>query len=161
MEQPIQAVAKVRFVNLETLEERAAQFNPAEFSKSIGVDWKRYAVAGLGYEPILYTKTGNQEFSLTLPFRVTRPAEKEEFEQFSRFIEACCYPTAPGSSPPDVLLVWPGVVAVPCKVSSCSSQYLLFNKEGHPTRADIALSLFWVRRQALLAGDIRQFGSVA
>ncbi len=160
MQQPIQAVQKVRFVNLESLEERLAQFNPAEFTKSIGVDWKRYAIAGLGYEPILYTKTGNQEFSLTLPWRVTRPSEKEDFEQFSRFIEACCYPSAPGNSPPDVLFVWPEVVAVPVKVTSCSVQYTLFNAQGQPTRADISLSLFWVRRAALLAGDIRDFGSV-
>lgn len=154
-----QVLRKVSFVNLDTLEERPTLFNPEQFSQSINVDWKSFQVVGLGYEPVMYSHTGNHEFSLTLPWRVTTVAERYRFREFVRFIKSCCYPEQPGASPPDVLFVWPGVVSVPVKIRTYSQTDILFNKQAEATRTDIALTMFWVRRQALLAGEMRQYGA--
>lgn len=160
MQESMYAVQKLRLVNLDSLEERETQFNPEQFTKTISVEWKRYQVAGLSYEPVLYSHTANQELSLTLPWMVDSPKQRTAFDEFHKFVEACCYATQPGGSPPDVLLVWPNVVAVPVKITSLSVVQTLFNKDGQPRRSDINLSMFWVRRMALLASDIRSMGSI-
>lgn len=157
-EQSLRATQKVRFINLETLEERLLQFNPIELSHGASAEYTRHPVVGMSNQPMQYANTTNRQFSFTTSFKVERPVDKTEYEETMKFLDALMYPLAPGASPPDVLFVWPNLVSVPVKVVSVNPRHIQFNAELAPTRTDVDITLERIRDRPLLYGEVRERG---
>lgn len=157
-EQSIVATQKVRFINLDTLEERLAQFNPTELTTSVTAEYTLFTAVGLSHQPHQYSHTTNREFTLTLQFKVERPAEREEVDSTIAFLRSLAYPRVPGGAPSDVLFVWPNNVGLPVKVRSVSEKQVQFNQEGAPTRMDIDVTLMRIRDRPLYQDDVRTRG---
>lgn len=157
-QESLRATQKVRLVNLETLEEFVAQFNPPEFAHASSVEYTRHAVVGLSYQPHQYGHTTNREFTVTFQFKVERPSDKREYESSVNLLMALQHPLEPGGSPPDVLFVWPNLASFPVKVLAVSSRHVQFNAELAPTRTDVDVMMMRIRDRPLLYGEVRERG---
>jgi hypothetical protein len=122
-------------VNIATAELIECLFNPTELVEKVQVNWNRLQVPGLSHQVLQYQGTGNRqlsavEFFLDKRFAAEQPGDPDILE-FRRFLRALTVAPAgtqsvPATSPPRVLLVWPGVLAIETVLTEVEFRYRQF-----------------------------------
>jgi hypothetical protein len=128
-------LAHVQLWNMYTGESMDFVINPNELRVQLAVKWKTPS-------PLLRAPSGPLQYENTEPkeYTVAAEADRELFPQrdimdWLAFLESLAYPTLDGdviSDPPDVLFVWPGIMAMPCKLTRLSHTFTDFDLSLHP-----------------------------
>lgn len=148
------APARMTVTNLRTGVTVEAQFNPEELTEQLSVNYQRKEVVGLSHRPMQYVSTGNETFDLELFFlgRVKRfeidpeqgltgdtEQELRRVHRMRRFLKSLMFPAGGtpdigGGGTPTVLLVWPRMLSVQCKLVDLSFTHMQFNRDGRSFR---------------------------
>lgn len=152
---------RLHIVNLDTSGSICAQFNPEEVKEQLEVAYARLAILGMSHQPMQYQYTGNLKLSFDLGFDelsargidlggelATKVVEGSigggRPELARRFIHSLCYSSKQtqdiqSGDPPDVLVVWPELYSVECKLTKLAGSMKRFRKKGMPTHFVLSL----------------------
>lgn len=151
-------VAKMYLVNLHTGIERAVQFNPTEFSRTLEVEYAKQTVPGLSHRVMQYVSTSNSSFSLELFFDADNRNQILQNLATRRFIESLCYPRGVNSivdgGPPRVLFVWPTFISLTTLIINVTETFTKFASDGTPIGFTLAVTLEETRDVRLLSDDV-------
>lgn len=148
----------VTLLNMETQEPVSLQGNPNDLKIALSADYTEFDVIGSSFKPMQYVGTSNIELSFTLQIIPETLDEFETAHDLEYFLYGLLYPSEPGGSPPDVLIMWPEYLTLHVKFTSLSVQWSAYNDLGTPTIGTIACTVKNVRATRLLGGDIRRRG---
>ncbi len=104
--------------NLDSDETLEAMFNPREVEVALAPVLTRLAIPTLAYQPIQFAQTANLTVDFSLTFSAAFPGAEEGFlQKVEAFLFSICFPpdvvrTLADASPPDLLFVWPGWLAL-------------------------------------------------
>jgi len=162
-----------------------AQFNPEKLKETIGVDWQRFAIPGLTYQPQQYANTNNVQYRFELFFTAAKGS-------VVRDISGSGAGTAPSYSASKVLddilaarrqlhawavlrkndqlggigdtqrllFDWPNFISMTCNIVSAEFEYEQFNLNGQPIAFKCDVLLEEVRDVAIYAEDILAQGTI-
>jgi hypothetical protein len=129
--------AKMSITNLYTNLSQDAQFNPVEFTEALRVNYTKLGLLGRSYRPLQYQNTDNHGIKFELGLRVFKRGENQKLRiyQFRNFLLSLCYPRrgaadVVGGAPPRVLLVWPQMVSLTCRIMSVEGTHSFFGSSG-------------------------------
>lgn len=146
--------------NMDTLEQRYMQYNPTDLRVMLSASYNEFDVLGSSIKPVQYQNTDNIQYSFTLTLIPETLADFDQYLETLRFLAAMFYPPESGSSPPDMLFVWPNYIACKAKAKTAEFNHTHYNKHGTPVITQVPVTLFNVRDKVLLQPDIRAFGFV-
>lgn len=157
------APARAVVVNVTTGERIEVLANPEELSEVRSATFARPAVIGLGHRPMHYTGSENARIQkLTLWIDAHVAAERGgafDVDGFAGFLRAFTVPPLvggePGSEPPRLLLVWPGLLSLQGFVTGLELRYTQFAESGEPIRYTASLDLEEALDVARYSGDLR------
>jgi hypothetical protein len=158
-----------------------AQFNPEKLKETIGVDWQRFNIPGLTYQPQQYANTNNTQYRFKLVFSAAarravfdigdgKPAIP--YDMTINQIELARKRLLAWSvlrkddrlggigDTQRLLFVWPNFISLTCNIVSVEFEYEQFNLEGRPVYFECDVLLEEVRDVALFAEDILAQGTL-
>lgn len=154
------AETTMSLTNMDTLEQRYMQYNPTDLRIMLAASYNEFDVLGSSFKPVQYQNTDNVQYSFTLTLLPETLADFQQYTETIRFLSAMFYPPESGSSPPDMLFVWPNYISCRAKAKTAEFTHTHYNKQGTPVIAQVSVSLFNVRNKVLLGPDARAFGWV-
>jgi hypothetical protein len=162
-----------------------AQFNPEKLRENIGVDWARFNIPGLSYQPQQYTNTSNAQYRFELVFDAAgssavrdtsgsgagRPPERSAKAALERNLKARNQLLAWAvlsnrdqlgglGDTQRLLFVWPNFISLTCNLVSIENNYERFNIQGLPVYFKCEILLEEVRDVAIYAEDILAQGTM-
>lgn len=152
-------------VDLKTLEEMTAQFNPAEFEETIKVVWSKLISPGLSHERTHYSHTENYKMSFELIFDALAGGGTVDGNLDARdFLQSLCYAkagarTVNDGEPTRVLFVWPGMASFTAKIDELKFKHSRFNSQGRSTYFKVDVQLEEIRDQRLTSEEVRENGA--
>lgn len=159
---PGHLMTMVNMVNNQAME---AQFNPSEFSETLGANYARQTVVGLSHQVLQFVHTENLRFDIELYFQ---SADGGEFQQQSnlaarKFIHAAVHPWRADSirrgGAPRMLFIWPNLISLQCVVTSAKFSYIRFNRTLSPVVLTVKLTLEEIRDAHVTMEDILAQGT--
>ncbi len=151
---------RMGLLDLSTGEGFRVQFNPERLREKVGAEWKEVAVPGYSYPILYYANTRSHEISLSLKFLAETQQDLEGLTELKRFLWSLVYPVEDGTSPPDVLLIWPGTCRMVIVVTQLDIENEAFNRAGQVTEFTCAFEAKERRQYQLFSSDVRRLGSV-
>lgn len=151
-------------VDLKTLEEMTAQFNPAEFEETIKVVWSKLISPGLSHERTHYSHTENFKLTFELIFDALAGGTVEGNLDARDFLQSLCYAkagarTVSDGEPTRVLFVWPGMVSITAAIGELKFKHTRFNSQGRSTYFKVDVQLEEVRAERLTSEEVRENGA--
>jgi len=122
-------------INQSTGEIQEFMINPRELRATLAVKWRSPApimVAPAG--PLNYASTSPKEYTIRAWVDAELFPDRDIMDWLS-FLESMCYPVRSGSvisDPPTVLFVWPGILAMSCKIARIQERFEDFRTDLHP-----------------------------
>lgn len=149
---------RMSITNLRSGAEVIAQFNPAELQESVAPQWARLAPQGLSHEVHHFTHTGPYEIQMELFFRAYSQAELDDIHRARRHLLSWAAPRRIGSElvgggPPQLLIVWPGMLAVTCYLTELRITHNRFNSNARSV-GYTAVVVFEEVRSSLLTTEL-------
>jgi hypothetical protein len=162
-----------------------AQFNPEKLKENIGIDWARFNIPGLSYQPQQYGNTNNVQYRFELVFNAAAGASVRDTSGSG----AGRAPTSSATTLLEkilkarkqllawavlsnrdqlgglgdtqrLLFVWPNFISLTCNLVSVEFEYVQFNLEGPPVLFSCDVLLEEVRDVAIYAEDILAQGTM-
>ncbi len=137
-------VAHAMLVNNDTGETAEFIINPSELKYSLSVGYKKPSPIMRAPEgPLQYEKTSTKEYTVEA-FADRELFPDRDMMDWLAFLESLCYPVRSGavvSGPPDVLFVWPGILAMPCRITKLDPSFDEFDQDLHPKSLKVSLTL--------------------
>ena len=162
-----------------------AQFNPEKLKETIGVDWQRFQIPGLTYQPQQYANTNNVQYRFDLFFTA-------DVTVAVRDVSGSGSGTPPTNAASSVLarnlaardqlhawavlrkndllggigdtqrllFSWPNFISMTCNIISAEFEYEQFNVDGLPVSFKCSVLLEEVRDVAIYAEDILAQGTI-
>lgn len=162
-----------------------AQFNPEKLKETIGVDWQRFLIPGLTYQPQQYANTNNIQYRFDLFFTAAATAAVRDVSGSGSGVaptNAAASVLARNLAARDqlqawsvlrkndrlggigdtqrLLFVWPNFIAMTCNIVSAEFEYDQFNVEGLPVSFKVSILLEEVRDVAIYAEDVLAQGTI-
>lgn len=160
----IAAVTPLRMslINVSSLEELEAQFNPAELNEKIGAEFAKIKIQGLSHERMQFAGTTNNAFSFTLFFAsMNGGPERQAYNMRARrFLKSACYPRGglsglvSSGGAPRIIFAWPGIATITTFITSVEFSYQRFNFTGEPVYFSAKVSLERVLDGLLTSEDV-------
>lgn len=162
-ERTYNALVACHFTNLETGMSLQSMFLPSELEEALEVFYERASIPGHSHQPLQYKGTGNQAYPITLYWRVRGEDDVAVLDEARKFLMSLCYPTDAADSvvtgaPARVLFVWPGMVAMKCRITALSFSHFQFAQVGPSTAYTVRVTIEEIPERRMLAEDIRLFG---
>jgi hypothetical protein len=155
-------------INLETNEEHVFQFNPTTFDEAIRVRYSRINVPGLSHQRLQYDGTDNNKIPLEL-FMSQLAQDLQQEKGGSRpfiattrkkFLQSLAYPINAGRPPPQVLFIWPKMVAIVAVMTKIGFAHKRFtSNSGATTELIVRLELEEDRDMAIRMEEVQRQGS--
>jgi hypothetical protein len=174
------AVAKVKLRNLLNGDSVIAQLNPTRLRTRIAPEWNRLPVIGLDHEVLQYSRTRSLEIPLSFYFSAFEQARqkrdavaenrterdgpkvaatgKERAIRFHNFLSSLCFPTRAGRRPPDVEVVWPGILNFVGVVADLSFDFIKFDHTLAPLVYTADVTFLEVRLARRFSEEVRTSG---
>jgi hypothetical protein len=161
------APAKMTLTNVEIDETLVAQFNPVKAEIELAPAFNAIEIPNLSYAPLQFRNTPNPVFTTSLTMSGLAEGAPEGFilDVESLLLSWCYAPdeitTLTTASPPRILLVWPGWIAVVCalrKVKHSAERFRINAVSPTPTLSMFDLSLEAFFRVPIGAQTVRQSG---
>lgn len=153
-------------VNMVTGEARDAQFNPAEFNETIGVNYAKLQVPGLSHTRRHFINTDDVKFDFELFYHCldgSGPKGLEGIQEDRKFLYSLTHPwRADGinrGGPPRVLFIWPKLISLSCQITNLAFNYTMFNNQGAPVAWKAKITMEEVRDAFVSSEDIRTLGT--
>jgi hypothetical protein len=162
-----------------------AQFNPEKLRENIGVDWARFNIPGLSYQPQQYTNTNNVQYRFELVFNAAGgsavrdtsgigagvPPTRSSKAVLERILQARKQLLAWAvlsnrdqlgglGDTQRLLFIWPNFISLTCNLVSIEINYEQFNIEGLPVYFKCEILLEEVRDVTIYAEDILAKGTI-
>lgn len=149
---------RMSITNLDTAKSVTAQFNPDEVKEVLKVLYHRLPILGLSHQPMQYQGTENLKVTFTLGFDALSH-EGSGLMDARAFLMSLCYSSRVaediiGGDTPPVLLVWPELYALECKMASLSTTLKRFRARGRPTLFTSDIEVERVSEVRLFSEDI-------
>ncbi|MCG8336763.1 MAG: hypothetical protein MJE63_19835 [Proteobacteria bacterium] len=140
-------LTKLKIVTTDTNETFEVMFNPTSYSETFSVEYKDRETANAGVEEFDYVKSVPGDFQLKIIIDGTGVSEfqssylpvldkqKEPVsDQVNKFLSMAWYPKEREPSPLEIS--W-GPFKFACRLKSATIKYTLFDRSGHPLRAEL------------------------
>lgn len=140
-------LVKLTITNVATKEQFEVMFNPESYTESFSNLYRTKEDVNTGLEEYIYVKTMPQDFKLKLIidgtgvtrfnsplFPVLKNMEKSVYDQVNEFLRLAWYPEEGQAKP--LLVEW-GEFAYHCYLKDVTITYTLFDRKGHPLRAEM------------------------
>jgi hypothetical protein len=162
------APPKMALVDLTTLERLDAQFNPTEFTETIGAAWASIVIPGLSHVVRQFDHTESLVYDMTLFFHSVNGGEEAQavIDTARRFLLSKVYPRpiaglVKRGGAPRLLFVWPGQVSITCGLMKLKFQHQRFNTQNLKTIAYTAtITLEEVRDELLTSDTVARLGTL-
>ena len=125
-----------------------AMFNPTSLKQSYGIQWSRQQPVGASGKEHSFQRTDPAGLDISLLFDGTGVHEMGLFAPFRKSVSQridelmkVAYKYNGNIHQPNFLLLEWGKVSFPCRLKSVDITYTLFNRDGTPLRAELALKL--------------------
>jgi hypothetical protein len=157
---------RLTFENVDTDELLEVQYNPVELSEKLDAVYARLAIVGQSHTLMQYSNTSNLVVEFDLAFdAVTRDTGGTyDIMAARRFLMALAYrrrasQAVAGGSPSTVLVLWPNLYTLTCKMTSYGGKFTTFAQNGTPLRWTCHVSLEEVRDMRLWGDDVSTLGT--
>ncbi len=159
---------KACIFNLSSGESKEVFFNPTVLPEQYTVNYDRASFPGLSHQRLTYANNTNAVVSLEMYvdkiFLDEANQRPIDIEDFKRFLQALCYPTESntvrGTSPPEFLFLWPGLMNLTVVANSLNFEHRQFSLETGEVRIYTAiLGIEEVRDARLTSEEVREKGS--
>lgn len=148
-------------LDIVSLDQLDAQFNPTELEEDLKVDWARLDPPGFSHKPLQYVGTDNLQFSFDLLFDAMADGTSvEDIMRAHRFLKSVCYPKRGATNvkegqAPRLLFVWPGFISLTSIITDLKFKFDRFNRAGTPTRFTVKVKIEEIRDTRLYGEDVR------
>jgi hypothetical protein len=113
-------------------------FNPPEYQLVRSNQFAEVAVPGLGSSTLQFVRGNARTLSMTLFFDTT--ATGQDVRQHTDLVVGLADVNPETHAPPELLFLW-GSLAFPCVLESVTQQFVYFDPDGKPLRAQLTVSL--------------------
>lgn len=159
--------ARVTIGNLATGLSLEPQYNPVTLKETIEANFAEVVVPGLSHPVLQYVATGAHQLALELGFDALAGASIPggvDVDAQRRFLLSFMVSrrgarTVTSGAPPEMLFIWPGWMALRCKVAKLDIEHRLFSPEGPPTWFVASISLKEARDTRLYSEDVSANGT--
>lgn len=158
---------RMTITDLNTLEERTAQFNPTELGEVVGAAWNDVALLGMGYKPSQFNQSENYKPEIELAFRAFDDDgnKVQNLLDTRKFLMSLCYPTrggqgVAGTAPPRALFFWPNLISITCTVRRVEFRHTLFDINAIPLHSSAKIEMSEIRDVNLYSQDVRSMGTI-
>jgi hypothetical protein len=152
--------AKMEIWNVQEATSIQVQFNPRKLPEKIQAHFTRHTVPGMSHEPLQYSHTGNQQFTLELVFAVRSEQDRLDISHARRFLLSLLYPWRGHTAPPRALLVWPGLVDLTVFVLDFDGGHEHFDPDLNTIWYTCKLTVEEVRDARLYGDDVLRDGTM-
>lgn len=138
---------KLTIKNMVTSKEFKVMFNPESYTETFSNIYRTKEDVNTGMEEYVYVKTKPQDFKLkiiidgtgvtnfnSLLFPVLKNMGKSVYDQVNEFLKLAWYPEEGQVKP--LLIQW-GDFSYYCFLKDVTINYTLFDRKGHPLRAEL------------------------
>jgi hypothetical protein len=150
---------RLGLMNLATLEGFKVQYNPERVKERVGAEWRAVAVPGFSHDKLYFSNTKSHELAWALKFLADNTADLTAITDLKRFLLSLVYPVEDGTSPPDVLFIWPGTVRMVVVIKMIDIDNEAFNRAGQMTEFTAQIEAIERRTYQLTSADVRRLGS--
>lgn len=157
---------RVLIGNLETGESLNALYNPDKVSATIDVNFTRLSVPGLSHQILQFINTNNIKVTMDLGFDgLSSDFETTDGDDMRNFLHSLLYQskdaqTVATGSTPRVLLFWPKVYELVCKVTTMQEDHSFFDTTMASAVFVVKLTLEEARDTRLFSEDVRRTGTI-
>jgi len=151
--------------NLRDFEALTAQFNPEQLERTVAVNYTRLGVMGHSHEQLQFQFRPNEKMSFGLDFdRHSTDTGNANAKDIESLLAAMTLPSRlaqdiAGGGPPDVLMLWPGVLEMRVRITSYKPVHKRFSADdGETTLLSVKIDVEEARTTRLYAEDVRQNG---
>lgn len=116
------------------------EYNPPEFESSKEVNWAEIGIPGLDFPLQQFVRGGLRSLSLEVYFNADSYDRKFDVRDAVKRLESLIEKTDETLAPPVCLFSW-GKFQVTCVIGSVTTRYTMFDREGAPIEASVALTL--------------------
>lgn len=152
-------------VNLDTLTELVAQYNPEEITERIGANYSRHAVQGHSHQIKQFSHTEDLSVTFTMAWSGhAGPAFYEYIHFARRFLHSVHYPKRSAgliahAGPPRLLFVWPELFTLTAVMTGCTIHHQAFQQKGGTVRYTAAITLEEIRDAFISSEDVLEYGT--
>ncbi|MFZ4660032.1 MAG: LysM peptidoglycan-binding domain-containing protein [Caldilineaceae bacterium] len=135
------ALEKASITNLQSGEQIAVMFNPAEYTLEMSNSFAEIGIPGLKAPPLQYVRGNSRQLKMELFFDVSNesnPAQRD-VRLATRRLTALIEQDRSLRAPPPLLFAWGGFT-FRCVIESISQRFTLFHSSGAPVRATLTVS---------------------
>jgi len=134
-----EAPQRLVLTNLRTGRDLECQFNPEQLDEVLSTEWNRLTPRGAGGVRRHFSHTTNLTLDLTLWWRAMGDDEQARLLEARQLLHAWTYPrratrNSAGGGPPDLLLVWPGMLVITVNLISARLSHVHFAPNGKSRR---------------------------
>lgn len=153
---------RVTLTNMVTLEELALPYRPEELSRTVDVGYSRLAPLGFSHEVMQFQFRKNEQLSFT--FFVDTESGVKVPDEATKILDAMTLSSQSAQNiasgaPPEVQLLWPGVLLMRTRIASLRYNYKRFSSAtGKPTWFSVAVTVEEAPQKRLWAEDVRSKG---
>lgn len=156
---------RVTLTAVETGDYITAQFNPEEVSEKIQVLYSELEVMGLSHRPQQYQGTSNTVLAFELGFDRLSVDGGDKIDRAKNFLRSLCYPRRAaqdvlGGGPSRVLLSWPNLYSLTCRVWTLDLNFKKFNSTMRDTLFTCKMEIREARDVRLYAEDVLSQGTL-
>lgn len=142
------------------------QFNPSEFEEEISALYGKLQPVGQPHQVLQYQGTENHKVNLTLFYLAQDVYTKAQGKRAKKWLMSLLYPnstqgtgTIAQTSPPDVLVVWPGTLSMVCRLMRVRFSNQRFSRSGEVVQFEAACTFEEHRTTRWTSDDAREYGS--
>ena len=128
------ALDKASIINLDTGEETAVMFNPAEYTLDMGNTIAEIGIPGLEKSPVQYVRGKIRTLTMELFFDTYENRANRDVRVRTRQITALLEKNPTTQAPPVLLFSW-GSLQFKCVLETVSQRFIMFVADGTPVRA--------------------------
>lgn len=157
---------RLTFHNLDTGAELEVQYNPTELAEKLEVVYNRVAIVGMSHTLMQYGNTGNfgVEFDLNFDAVTAYRGGTYDVAGARKFLLGLGYRrrstiAVNGGAPASVLVMWPNLYTLTCKMTAFGGKITTFAKDGSILRWTAHVSLEEFRDMRLWADDVEVQGT--
>ena len=155
---------KVTLGNLRSGRAIQVQYVPTELKETFGAAYAKLAVPGLSHEILQFSNGQNFSFQASFAMSGLVDAEVPLMEQ-RKFLMSLVTPSRGAGGvkqgdPPNVLVDWPELYLLSCKLVKCDGVMSLFADTGKPTQYIAACSFEECRLERLYSEDVVRNGTL-
>jgi hypothetical protein len=151
---------RMGFVNLATDEGYKVQYQPVAFTESVSAEWRSVQLPGYSHEVLFYSHTTSHNTGFALKFLGIDDAEVEAINLLKRFLLSLVYPVEDGTSPPDVLVIWPNTLRMIGVIRKVDIANEAFRQDGTLTEFTATIEFTERRSYQLDSATVARLGSV-